>query len=257
MNVRFGLQLYSLRERTSHDLLGVLRDTAKAGFDGVEFAGFQGVNTQAIRNVLLETGLQVAGSCHEFTALENDLDQVVRDMQTLGCPTVVMPWLDVSLRSGASEYRRTTARLEAIGAKLRERDLKFLVHLHGYEFETFETDTGPHTGLEFILDADPELVGIEMDTYWVLQRGADPVALYRQLGPRCPSLHCKDTVSTNTWEETEAGNGIINFAALLEDFSKHGGWAIIEQEQFTRDPLESVTRGLRNLREFVSRKAHA
>jgi sugar phosphate isomerase/epimerase len=248
VSLRFGLQLYSLEAQAKNDLIGTLHAVAVNGFEGVEFAGFHGVELPRIKQALLETGLQIAGSVHEFSALEHDLEGIVRQMQTLECPTVVMPWLDEHLRSSGSEYERTAQRLEKIGHDLRSHDLRFLVHLHGYEFQTFETNTGTKTGLELLMQTDPNAVGLELDTFWVLQGGADPLTILQRYAARCPSLHCKDTLEKITWTECEAGAGLIDFAALLEHFS---GWAIIEQEHFNRDPLESVTQGLRNLREIA------
>lgn len=35
-----GLQLYSIKELTQKDFIGALKDVARIGYDGVEFAGF-------------------------------------------------------------------------------------------------------------------------------------------------------------------------------------------------------------------------
>ena len=40
--MKYGLQMYSVRDLTEHDLRGALQQVAEMGYSFVEFAGFMG-----------------------------------------------------------------------------------------------------------------------------------------------------------------------------------------------------------------------
>jgi hypothetical protein len=60
-----AVQLYTLRTLTAQDMLGTLRHVAAIGYRAVEFAGYGGVPTPAIRATLDEQGIH-GPACHEF-----------------------------------------------------------------------------------------------------------------------------------------------------------------------------------------------
>ena len=57
---KIGLQLYSLKERCAENLIGTLADVAKAGYDGVEFAGYFGVPSKELKKQLDANQLQLS-----------------------------------------------------------------------------------------------------------------------------------------------------------------------------------------------------
>jgi hypothetical protein len=75
------------------------------------------------------------------------------------------------------------------GAALRAEHLEFCYHPHGYEFQ-------PSTeGTLFDLLAtrtDASLVSFQMDVFWSLWPGQNPVALLRRYPRRFPLMHLKD-----------------------------------------------------------------
>lgn len=52
-----GLQLYSIKELTSTDFAGALEKVAKAGYGGVEFAGYFNTPAPKLKALLQELGL--------------------------------------------------------------------------------------------------------------------------------------------------------------------------------------------------------
>ena len=60
---RLGIQLIIFRERGQQDLPGVLRDVARAGYDGVETGNlFQSRSPEEIQALFKETGLALTGA---------------------------------------------------------------------------------------------------------------------------------------------------------------------------------------------------
>ena len=50
--MKFAVQLYSVRDHigNGNDLLDVLSKVKEIGFDGVEFAGYQGLSAEDLKN---------------------------------------------------------------------------------------------------------------------------------------------------------------------------------------------------------------
>ena len=83
--VPLALQVYSVREYASKDLRGTLKEIAKIGYKGVEFAGYYGNEAKDVRKWLDEAGLQ-AISTHLSVPqlLEGAFDKTAEFERTLG-----------------------------------------------------------------------------------------------------------------------------------------------------------------------------
>ena len=105
--------------------------------------------------------------------------------------------------------------------------------------------------------ADPELVKLELDVFWVSVAGGDPVALIKQFSGRIPLMHLKDKMKGAPQSYTEmvppqtfveVGSGAIDFPAVL----KAAGDArvehyFVEQDQ-SPDPIASLRKSFEYLR---------
>ena len=62
--MKFAVQLYSVRDhiKDGNDMLEVLGKVKEIGFEGVEFAGYFGLEAEALRARCEELGLEVVGS---------------------------------------------------------------------------------------------------------------------------------------------------------------------------------------------------
>ena len=106
--------------------------------------------------------------------------------------------------------------------------MQFGFHNHNYEFQKF----GNTTGFDILTKtADPKLVCLEMDCYWITQAGQDPVAMLKKYGSRIQLLHLKDRMpgfptsqmlGPDAEHITEVGSGTINWKAVLETAEQTG-----------------------------------
>ncbi|MFP4059152.1 MAG: sugar phosphate isomerase/epimerase family protein [Bacteroidales bacterium] len=99
-----------------------------------------------------------------------------------------------------------------IGKKCKEAGFGFVFHNHDQEFVKYENETGFDI---LIQNTDPALVQVEMDIYWVIKGGDDPVKYFKKYPGRFPLLHVKDMDKTPEQERTCVGYGSINFAEIL------------------------------------------
>jgi len=243
-----ALQLYTVRDAMGKDFIGTLREVAKIGYAGVEFAGTGSLSASELRSVLSDLGLMVAGSHVGIEALEQELPKVLDFYAELGKPVIVCPYLPEERRKSADDWKRTAALFNKVGSTCRQHGMVFAYHNHAFEFEKF----GDRTGMDILLEsADPDLVRIELDLYWAKFGGQDPVAFVKRLGKRVALVHLKDMAADAERSFAEVGEGILPWAEILEACADTStSWYIVEQDVCRRSALESAAISLANLRKM-------
>ncbi|MFP4437224.1 MAG: sugar phosphate isomerase/epimerase family protein [Chloroflexaceae bacterium] len=242
-----ALQLYSLRAETRSDFAGTLRRVAAMGYGAVELPATGNPAPAELAALLDDLGLSVAALHARLQDLDQNLDGVIARARQLGCGYIVCPKLPLGLdRYRAAGWQAAARRFNRIGAACAAQGVQFCYHNHTWEFRRF----GGRTALEILLaQSDPAHVQIEPDVYWAQAAGHDPVALVRQLAGRVPLLHLKDMCGRFWRSFTELGRGRIDIPALITAAEQSGtAWLIVEQDRFTRPPLESVRLSLEYLR---------
>jgi sugar phosphate isomerase/epimerase len=244
------LQLYTLRDDLAQDFAGTIAKVAEIGYAGVELAGFGGLSAADVKALLDQHKLVAAGSHVGIDAMEKDIDSVIEQHKTIGTEFVSVPWLAEERRKDIEGYKAFGRALTALGAKLKEAGLTLCYHNHAFEFEKFGGDTYGYDAL--FGEADPDLVKIEMDTYWVKKGGEDPAAYIRKYAGRVPLLHIKDMAADADGKFAEVGEGVMDFPAIFEAAGVGGAkFYIVEQDQcYNHPPLESVAISFRNLQKM-------
>jgi len=241
-----ALQLYTVRDDAAKDYAGTIKKVAEIGYSGVELAGHGGLGVQALKSLLDDTGLRIAGSHVGIDVLEREIGRVIDENLSLGNRTVVVPYLSNERREGADGYRRTAAVLNEIGEALLAHGLTLAYHNHAFEFEPLEND---EIGLDILLqNTDPAFVKAEIDTYWVLVGGQDPVEYIKKYSGRVTLLHIKDR-DPETGTFAEVGTGNLPLDAIVEAAPSVGAtWLIVEQDTCQRPPLDSVRISFENMK---------
>ena len=184
-----GLQLYSLRADFPKDVPGTLRRVKAMGFSVVELAGTYGMTAALFKAELDKAGLKATSMHTSFESLRDKIDSVVSDAKTLGVEYVGCAWIPHQ-GDDFTEADTTNAIqvFNAAGAKLKAAGLKFFYHTHGYEFRPHAAGTLFDL---FMSKTDPAVL-IEMDVFWVVHPGQDPVKLFEKYGKRIKLMHLKD-----------------------------------------------------------------
>jgi sugar phosphate isomerase/epimerase len=136
--------------------------------------------------------------------------------------------------------------------------MRFAYHNHNYEFQ----DLKGTTGFDILLkETDPELVFLEMDTYWIAQAGRDPVLLLNQLGKRVRLLHLRDRKADSPTSQalddsaehfTEVGSGTIAWRPLLALAQKLGiEHYFVEQDKSETSSMDSLKTSYTFLRKIL------
>jgi sugar phosphate isomerase/epimerase len=244
-----GLQLYSLRVELPKDVQGTIANVAKAGYKEVETFGysvkdkFWGLDPKAFKTLLTQNGL-TAPSGHygmdKFMADGNaeELKTYIEAANTIGSSYIVVPYLGDNLRKTEDDWKKLAEKLNQASAICKASGLKLGYHNHNFEFVKY----GETTGYEILLKGtDPEAVQFEMDLYWVVRSGNDPLALFTQFPGRFPMWHMKDMDKVDNTINTEVGTGTINFKSIYKNAKLAGlKHLIVEQENFSMDPYKSI-----------------
>lgn len=192
MKLEVGLALYSLMAELKEDYMGTLERVAEMGFKYIEYVGTpkddQGkvvATPEAIGKKVAELGL-IPISSHVMMDVDSDIDQLIADNVLMGSQAIVLPFISME----SEERIQAIASLcNNVGRKCKENGMDFYYHNHFHEFASI----GNITALERLLElTDPELVYVELDTYWVKRAGLDPIEVIKKLDSRCKRIHQKD-----------------------------------------------------------------
>jgi sugar phosphate isomerase/epimerase len=238
--IKIGLQMYTLRNETAQDFLGTLAKVAELGYEGVEFAGYGGMEAAALREELDHLGIVSLGSHVSLDRMLEAADEEITYNLTLGSKYIIVPWMAESRYSTEAGLLETCGLLANIGQQCAERGIVFAYHNHSFELEhTF----GGRTMLDTIYANVPDdAIQVELDACWVHNAGFDPAAYIRNYSGRIPLVHLKDMKRIDGNAETvELGHGEVNLHAIAAAAKKAGTeWLIVEQDRCQRPPLESV-----------------
>lgn len=255
-----GLQLYTLRSEIGKmGLDKVLEATAKLGYKNIEMFGYNdgkyfGKTPAEVANILKANGL-TSKSGHYTTGRQKEMpakgtltdnwEKVVADAATIGHEYVICAYLFPSEQNEAT-YRTLPDLFNKAGETAQKAGLQFGYHNHDFEFTG---RVGSQPAYDFILEnTDPKLVKMELDLYWIVKAGADPVAYFKKHPGRFPLWHVKDMANTAEKEFAEVGTGTINFGSLFKHRKAAGlKHYYVEQDVCKRPPLESVKISIDNI----------
>ena len=186
-----GLQLWSVRREAVKDLPGTLKQVKGWGIDVVESAGFYGRTAAEFKAELDKAGLKCPAMHFGWGLLDQKLDSIIKDAETVGATTILNPSLPHENRGGAATREEMMRAAEAFAKwskPIRAAGLRFGYHLHGQEFgpapegtlfDVFAEQVGPDVGFEF-------------DVFWIVAGGADPLELMKKYRGRVWYTHLKD-----------------------------------------------------------------
>lgn len=237
--MKLAVQLYSLRGhiQTGEDLLAILEKVKEIGFDGVEFAGFFGLDAQTIKNKLDELGLVAVGAhmgLNDFA--EDSLPATLEFVKTLGAKTAGIGGADTSTEDALENVIAIMGNADKVAEK---EGINVYFHNHTQEFAPPMFATKPGT----IFDRLKEACHMQIDTYWSFHAGKDNYALITENIDRIVHLHIKDGIDGKPMALAEGNNDL---AAVVKAARDNGiEWLILENDDPVPDGLSDVARSMK------------
>jgi sugar phosphate isomerase/epimerase len=235
---RIGMQLYMVRRELEKDFEGTLKRVAALGYTEVEFAGYFNHAPKEVRAVLDRYRLTSPAGHLPLDALAGSLDEMSEAARVIGHKYLLVAWLPPEERKSLDNYKRLADLFNRAGEKLKRAGVQFAYHNHDFEFAPLEGRLPYDLLLERM---DPDLVKLELDLYWIVKGGADPLKYFAKQPGRFHLLHVKDMDSTPQRYFTEVGRGVIDFKTIFSHAGKAGvRHYFVEQDETPGSPFDSL-----------------
>jgi len=237
----FGINLYSLRDVLPKDPKGVLRQIASFGYTQIEsFENkkgiFWGMTNTEFKNFMDELGMNLVSS---HIDINKEFEKKVSDAAFIGIEYLVCP-SEGAIKT-IDEYKQFAENLNAKAAICKKNGIRFAYHNHN---QSFTAINGEFPQDVLMQNTDPSLVDFEMDMYWVVTAGQDPVTWLKKYPNRFRLCHVKDrTKGSNAIADScTLGRGSIDYPNILKEAKKQGmQFYIVEQENYENTtPIESA-----------------
>ena len=246
---KFGIQLYTLRDIIDDDPQGILKSLSSFGFKQIEsYEGssgmFWGMGNKGFKSYLDDLGMQVVSShCN----IHSRFEQTAAEAAEIGMKYLICP--SIGPQKSKEDWKKVCDLFNEKGEICKKNGIRFAYHNHAYSFKAF-TGMIPH---DFLMDnTDPDLVDFQMDIYWVVTGGADPVDYLEKYPNRFKLCHVKDRMKDAGNEHAAScnlGTGIIDFPRILKVAKDQGmEYFIMEQERYDgTTPLDCAREGAKYL----------
>lgn len=245
-----GLQLYSLRDQLPKDVKGVIAKVAEAGYKQVETFGYNkqngywGLTSKDFSQLLKDNGLKSPSGHYAINQYlgngsTEDLQMNIDVCHALGQEYLIVPSLAEQFIKTGEDFKNVADKMNKVAMLLKKEDLKLGYHNHNFEWKVADGTTFYDT---LLANTDPELVHMEMDIFWVVRAGQNPIEILEKHKGRYKFVHIKDRDKTQTNLNTEIGKGSIDFKSIIPQAKKAGvKYFIMEQENYLNiDPYVSI-----------------
>src|ERR1700682_4939630 len=235
---RIGLQLYSLREQFAKDVPKTLDQVRGFGIKYVETHSTYGLTPEKFRAELDSRGLKAVSGHFAYERCRDDVEGVAREAKILGEQYVGCAWIPHKDPFDEKACREAIMVFNRAGEALAKHGLKFFYRTHGYEFLPY----GKGTFFDLMMaETKPQFVHYEMDVFWIVHPGQDPVKLLEKYGSRFELMHIKDmkrgtptglfTGHADVTSNVTLGAGTLDWPGIFKAARKAGvKWYFIEDE---------------------------
>lgn len=241
---QLGLQLYTLRDSIPSDPKGVLKKVADHGYKELEAYSYSdgkifGMTYTDFGRYVKDLGMKVVSGHYGLDLARSDSwERAISDAKDIGQKYMVVPYLAETDRTTIDEYKKVCEQLNKAGEVCNNYGIRFGYHNHAFEFDRLEGQIPIDV---MLAETDPRLVGWEMDIYWVVRAGADPLQYFDRYPGRFEQWHVKDMDKNDRDKNADIGTGSIDYKPIFAQ-AKNAGmehW-YVEQESYPGDPMDSV-----------------
>ncbi len=248
-----GLELYTVRFMFAKHPATTLKEVAAIGYKEVEIA--PGLKPSTLNQDLRNAGLTAPSGYFNVPKTTDGWKASVERAHRYGLKYIVV---GDAARLSEEGWKRRAALFNQWGKISRDAGIQFCYHAHFPEFERVD-----HTsGYDILLtECDPHLLKMEMDIFWTVYAGKDPLTYWRRYPGRFPLLHIKDMrkgVKINRHEFPKpngpnpfvsVGDGIINWKRIFAHVHEAGAkYIYVEQDRCNRPPLVAAKSSYEYLR---------
>ena len=187
------------------------------------------MSAEKFKQELDTRGIQPIGAHFGYERYRDDAEGVAQEAKALGLKYAGCAWIPHTGDFDEKTCREAIAVFNKAGAAMAKHGLKFFYHVHGFEFQPH----GQGTLLDLLFaETDPKTVSYEMDIFWIVFPGQDPVKLLEKYPKRWELMHLKDmrkgtktgllTGGTDVKNDAALGTGLMDMPSILRAAKKVG-----------------------------------
>jgi sugar phosphate isomerase/epimerase len=229
----FGIQLWTVKEALAKDPLAVLKHLSASGYKQIEsFEGdkgiFWGMKNTAFKKTMDDLGMKIVSAHCDNT---KDFERKAAEAGEIGMKYLICPYKGP--QKSIDQFKRFADEFNACGEIAKKHGIRFAYHNHDYSFVPMDGVVPQDVMMNL---TNPATVDFEMDMYWTVAAGVDPIAYMKKFPNRFKLVHVKDLVKLPKGEHESCviGKGTIDYKALLPQANKQGvQYYIVEQEAYT------------------------
>lgn len=271
---KVGVQLFSLPKLLEKDFSAAVKMLAQMGYKEVELygpfpfsvdavkenwkalapmlgfkgSGYFGHSPKEVKAILGEFGIKATATHADLETLDTRMQELGVAGDELGFKYVGLPAIPEEKRKTLDDYKKIADQFNKIGEEAKKVGLKFAYHNHGYGLKEREGQIP----MKIILDqTDPDLVFFEMDIYWTVAGGADPISYLQDYPNRYRLMHLKNMKekvhfsgggdNPAEWIElfpymTTAGEGVLDIASIIPVAKKAGVKHFFVEQDMVEQP---------------------
>jgi sugar phosphate isomerase/epimerase len=289
---KLGVGLFSLPKMLERDFTGAMEMLARLGYQEVETfgpyafsapkqiefwnsvtpslgfsgSGFFGETQAEVQEIMALNGLSVPSMHTDIETLQTAMGPLAEAAKGLGATYVTLPSIPPEYRKNLDDYKRTADLFNRIGADAKKHGVKFAYHNHGYGLKPVDGKAP----LDLLLEnTDPANVLLEMDIFWTVAGGADPVTYLKQHSGRYKMLHLKDMKkierfsgdggTPDQWiplfkQMTWLGDGALDLKAIIETARANGADHFFVEQDNADNPEDVLGKSADYWKALVSGK---
>ncbi len=253
-----GLQLYSIRDSINRDVPAAIKKVADMGYTFVEPASyrdgkFYNMEPADFKALCEKNGMKVISShtSRELPTAENYeetmawWDQCIDAHLAAGASYIVQPSMGRSAYQSIANLKKWCDYFNEVGAKCNAKGIRFGYHNHDREFSTVHGDTVMYDYM--LQNTDPSKVMFQLDLYWCVVGGKNPVDYFNKYPGRFELWHIKD-------EKEIGASGMMDFESIWAAKEVSGmKYGIVEVERYDFDQFTSCQKSIEflNAAEYV------
>jgi sugar phosphate isomerase/epimerase len=244
-----GLQLYSLRDSMKTNVAATVAAVGQMGYKFVETAGYgdgliYGMDPVEFKNLCESNGLKFLGAHtgqdvptqEKWAETMAWWDVCIAAHKAADVKWIVQPWMGETGYGSLDGIKRYCEYFNAVGEKCNAAGIRFGYHNHDKEFSTLLEGKPVY---DWMLElTDPAKVMFQLDLYWIVVGGKNPVDYFAKYPGRFELWHIKD-------KEELGASGMMDFAAIFAGKEQSGvKYGIVEVEEYNFPPLESCKKSV-------------
>jgi sugar phosphate isomerase/epimerase len=238
-----GLQLYTLRDSMPQDPKGVLKQVSQFGYKELETYGYKdgklfGMAIKEFSDYSKSLGMKVTSGHYGIDIIRSGWEKAIEDAKSIGQEFMVCPYLTENERTSLDDYKRRCEEFNKAGELCNKYGIRFNYHNHAFEFQRFDGQVAYDV---MLAELNPKNVGMELDIFWVVNAGFDPLKYFEKHPGRFEQWHVKDMAKDDKNKNADVGTGTIDFKAIFAKAKQSGlKHAYVEQESYPGAPIKSV-----------------